>query len=204
MKRIGSLFAQGLVAVLPITVTIYIIYWLGSSAEAVLGRGIRFIVPASAYWPGMGIAVGFSLVLVIGLLMRAWLVRKMFRLGEAIFERIPLVKTLYTAVRDFLGFFAGSDKQALGQVVSVAVGDSNVRLIGFVTREDCAVFTPGGAGTDTIAVYLPMSCQIGGYTAIVPRSAVQPVEMSVEEAMRFAITAGMGTKSGAEAEAGKK
>jgi uncharacterized membrane protein len=42
-----------------------------------------------------------------------------------------------------------------------------------------------------VAVYLPMSYQIGGYTTMIPRSAIQPVDMSIEEAMRFAVTAGM-------------
>jgi uncharacterized membrane protein len=74
----------------------------------------------------------------------------------------------------------------------VTIGDTPLRLIGFITREDFGDLPVGIGGDDAVAVYLPMSYQIGGFTTMVPRSAVQPVDMSIEQAMRFAVTAGMG------------
>jgi uncharacterized membrane protein len=60
-----------------------------------------------------------------------------------------------------------------------------------VTREDFSSL-PGKLGaSDTVGVYLPMSYQIGGYTVFLPRSAIEPIDMSVEDAMRFTLTAGM-------------
>jgi uncharacterized membrane protein len=197
MKMVTRMFLKGLAAVLPITVTLYVLYWLGSTAESLLGRGLKMLIPGSLYWPGMGVVAGLVLVFVIGILMNAWLFRKAFRWGERLLERIPLVKALYGSVRDLMGFFSGSDKKAMRKAVMVNVGNPSLRLIGFITREDFSDLPAGIGDDDTVAVYLPMSYQIGGFTTMVPRSAVQPIDMSVEQAMRFAVTAGMsGVKGG--------
>jgi uncharacterized membrane protein len=122
-----------------------------------------------------------SSIAVIGVLMNAWLFRKVFRWGERLMERIPLVKALYGSVRDLMGFFSGSDKKAIRKAVMVTVGNT---------------LPVGIGGDDTVAVYLPMSYQIGGFTTMVPRSAIQPIDMSIEQAMRFAVTAGMSEVKG--------
>jgi uncharacterized membrane protein len=191
VKALTRMFLSGLAAVLPIGVTLFVLYWLGSTAEALLGQGLRLLIPASLYWPGMGVVAGFVLVFAFGALMRAWLFRKVFRWGERVLQRIPLVKALYGSVRDLMGFFSGSDKKAMHKAVMVALGGTSLRLIGFVTREDFRDLPAGIGGDDTVAVYLPMSYQIGGFTTMVPRSAIQALDMSIEEAMRFAVTAGM-------------
>ena len=64
---------------------------------------------------------------------------------------------------------------------------------GFVTRRDFSALPPNLGDEHTIAVYLPMSYQVGGYTLMLPRDAVEPLDMSVDEAMRYALTAGMST-----------
>lgn len=191
MKMVSRVFLKGLAAVLPIAVTLYALYWLGSTAESLLGGGLKMLIPGSLYRPGMGVAAGLVLVFVIGALMNAWLFRATFRWGERLLERIPLVKALYGSVRELMGFFSGSDKKTMGQAVMVAVGNPPLRLIGFITREDFSDLPTGIGGGDTVAVYLPMSYQIGGFTTMVSRAAVQPVDMSIEQAMRFAVTAGM-------------
>jgi uncharacterized membrane protein len=197
VKAVTRIFLKGLAAVLPITVTLYVLYWLGSTAESLLGRGLKMCIPERVYRPGMGVVAGLVLVLVIGVLMNAWLFRTLFRWSEKLLERIPLVKTLYGAVRDLMGFFSGTEKKAMRKAVMVAVGNTPLRLIGFITREDFSGLPAGVGGGDTVAVYLPMSYQIGGFTTMVPRAAVQPIDMSIEESMRFAVTAGMtGAKGG--------
>ena len=71
----------------------------------------------------------------------------------------------------------------------------NMRVLGFITRADFSDAPAGIARTDEVAVYLPMSYQIGGYTVFVPKSACTPVEMSREEAMKFILTAGLKSAS---------
>ena len=125
------------------------------------------LVPDSLYWPGMGVVAGLALVFVIGVLMNAWLFRAFLEWCERLLERIPLVKTLYGAVRDLMGFFSGSDKKAMSKAVVVAVGNTSLRFIGFITREDFGDLPTGIGGDDAVAVYLPMSYQMGGFTTMV-------------------------------------
>jgi len=191
MKTIGKIFFTGLATILPLAITIYILYWLGKTSEDLATGLLEWILPRPPRWPGVGIATCVALILLVGILMRAYVVQTIFGWGEALLKRIPLVKTLYGSVRDLMGFFSDSEEGKKSQVVMVDVGDSEIRLIGLLTRSDFKDL-PEGVGTeDTVAVYLPMSYQLGGFTTMVPRSAVKPVDMSMEDAMRFAVTAGM-------------
>src|SRR5690606_17067310 len=124
-----------------------------------------------------------------GLLTRAWLFRRFFMLWDDLFNRIPLVKTVYGAVQDFMRFMSGGAGRSFDRVVMV---DWNgYRIVGFVTCEDWNAL-PAPLGEDErIAVYFPMSYQIGGYTVFMPRDRVRPVDMDMETAMRFVVTAGL-------------
>jgi len=194
MKKIGKYFLQGLIAILPIAITIYILYWLAIRAESILGSLIKLIIPEDLYIPGMGVAAGFAIILSIGILLRVWLFRKMFRLGEHILERQPIIKTLYGSVRDLMGFFDPSKKKDFNEVVMVTVADKQTRLMGLITREDFSQLPDGIGDGETVAVYLPMSYQMGGFTVFVPKKNIKPVDMTIEDAMRFALTAAVSTK----------
>ena len=194
MKKISKYFLQGLIAVLPIAVTIYILFWLAVRAENILGSFIKFIIPSDFYVHGMGVAAGFVIILSIGILLRLWLFRRLFRLGEAILEKLPVIKTLYGSVRDLMGFFDTSKKKDFNEVVMVKVGDQHTRLLGLVTRDDFSQLPEGIDAGETVAVYLPMSYQMGGFTVFVPKANIQSVDMTIEEAMRFALTAAVSTK----------
>ena len=104
---------------------------------------------------------------------------------------IPLVKGVYKALKDFFGLFSNDSSTDLLQVVSVQLPGSEMRLLGFITRSDFSDLPPGVGREGEVAVYLPMSYQVGGYTVLLPRSRLQEVAMSREEALRFLLTAGI-------------
>lgn len=187
MKKIGTLFLQGLIAILPIALTLYLIYWLAVSAESIL----RFVIPADYYLPGMGVTAGFLITLGIGVLLRIWVFRKVFSLGEALVQQIPGIKSLYGSVRDLVGFFDSSKKKSFDKTVMVKLDNENFRLMGLVTRDDFADLPEGIGDENTVAVYLPMSYQLGGFTVMVPKNRTEPVDMKVDEAMQFVLTAGV-------------
>lgn len=193
MKRLNRTFLTGLAAILPVTATIYVLYQLAITAETFLGKGLRLLLPAHFYLPGMGVLTGLIIVFFAGLLLHAWMVRTLFEWGEGLLYKIPFVKSVYGAFRDFLKFVSESGERSGrgSQVVMIKIGNSEMEMMGLVTRRD---FTnlPGGIGSgEHVAVYLPMSYQLGGHTVILPKSCLRPVEVSPEEAMRFILTAGM-------------
>jgi uncharacterized membrane protein len=193
MKRLGRTMLQGLGAILPAALTLYILYWLAANAEQFLGAGIKVILPEGWYLPGMGLLAGLFAVFLLGLTLNAFLVRRLFQFGENLLNRIPLVKTLYGSVKDFIGFFAHQREREFNQVVTVELemGGVPIRFLGFVTRTHFGDLPEGIGHEGEVAVYLPLSYQIGGYTIMVPRSAVKPVNISMQRAMGFAVTGGM-------------
>lgn len=195
MKHVGRIFLTGILTVLPVLATVYLLVWLFSTAESFLGRPLQWLIPAGQYRVGMGLAVGIVVIFVVGVLMRAYVVRRVFELTETVLLKVPLIKTIYAALRDFFGLFAGNDGEESLQVVRVQIPGTQMRLLGFVTRDAFSDLPEGIASDGDVAVYLPMSYQIGGYTIFMPRSQILPVNMSREAAMRFVLTAGLKSKS---------
>ncbi len=191
MKKITRTFLTGLAVTLPVVLTLYLLVWATLTTERALDGLLRFVLPEAVYVPGLGVVLGVVLVFFVGLLMRTWAARNIFAWTEKQMYRVPVVKTVYGALRDFTVFLSRPQKQGPQQVVLVRLGDTDLRVMGFVTRDDLAGLPPEMSEPGMILVYLPMSYQVGGYTVLVPRASVQPLDMSFEEAMRFTLTAGL-------------
>ena len=188
MNALGKLFLKGLAVVIPVALTLAILWWIASGAERLMGAILTFTLPAGWYIPGMGLVSGLAMIALIGLLSHVLIFQKLFNLGEAIFHRLPLVKTIYTAIKDFIDYLNPAKKNEMGKVVLVQLPGQAFQLIGFVTREqfDDLPFTP--KAEDPVAVYMPMSYQIGGYTLFLPRTCLTPLDMPFEQAMRLVLT----------------
>ena len=189
-RKFRSALVRGLVVVLPIGFTIWLLWWIGSTTESLLRRLILLVVPPEFYMPGMGIAAALLLLLAAGTLFNALLVQSALAAWERFLDRIPVVKTIYGATRDFVKLLpTGGKRRDLRRVVLARFGEA--RVIGFVTQDDASELGIVGAGEGLVAVYFPMSYQIGGYTALIPRSRIEPLEIPVEAAMRMVLTGGI-------------
>jgi uncharacterized membrane protein len=188
MKKLGSILLKGLVTILPIGLTVYFVYWLGITTENLLSKPIKWLL-GEAYWPGMGLVTGFLLLFLVGLAVNAFIVRRVLGIGEELLLRVPVVKTVYSAIRDMTRLVNTDKKKGdLDRVVTLDLGFG--KLIGFVTQEHAKTLGIGG-GDDLVAVYLPMSYQIGGYTIYISRSRVVETDLTVEQAMRIVLTGGV-------------
>jgi uncharacterized membrane protein len=192
-RYIQQVFFKGLIAVIPVVVTIYLIVWLALGFEALFGAVIEYLLPAGAYVPGMGIAVAVLLIFGVGLMLQMWFTRRLWEWGELLLDKMPLVRLVFSALKEVMTYVGGGAGQASGsRVVMVSIGDPPMRMLGLVTRER---FELAGAGEqdDTVAVFLPLSYQIGGFTVFVPRAAIVRVDLTPQEALRLAMTAGVTT-----------
>lgn len=190
-------FLRGLVVVIPVAVTLAVLIWLGTSLERVLGGLLRVALPDAFYLPGMGIAAGIALIFAAGVAMQMWITRRLLLLAERLLERIPLAKTIYSGARDVMSYVSrSSESRDLDQVVLVSLPDG-MTVVGFVTDAK-GLLMEGVAERDvdddpSVVVYIPLSYQIGGFTVFVPRSRVHRVDMGIQEAMRWVLTAGVST-----------
>lgn len=190
LKRI---FWNGIKVVLPLAVTIAVIYWVFIAIEHFFGYIILLIVGPRYYFQGLGFIVGIILVLIVGILMSAWLGRKLHEWWIALIKRIPGVSWLYNAFSDLIGFFESRKESPPGKHV-VMVQFEHFRALGLITREDFKDLVAGLGNPGEVSVFIPFAYQIGGFMINVSKEYLTPLEMTVEHAMRYAITAGMITR----------
>ena len=191
MKNLSKYFIRGLIAILPVALTLYLLFiflsWSETLAYTLLGPIIGDI-----YIPGMGLAVAILFIIALGYMLSMRRVRGMVSIFELPFNNIPVVKSIYSSVKSFADYFSpGGGSQGIQQVVVLRLPGQPIELVGLLTRHGVDDLPEGFTKGDRVAVYLPMGYMIGGYTVFVPASWVQPIEMSVEEAMRSSLIAWM-------------
>ncbi|HEY9095206.1 MAG TPA: DUF502 domain-containing protein [Hydrogenophaga sp.] len=191
MKRVYQYFFRGLITFLPLALTVYVLYlfvaWTERSAMAL----IRPII-GDFYLPGLGIALGASLIVALGFLVSLPVTSRLVSWVELPFTNLPVVKSIYSSLKNFADYFSPHDNDDAQQVVLLNMPGHEFAIVGLVTRQSMRGLPRGlGELDDRVAVYLPMGYMIGGYTVFVPRQWTTPIDMSVEEAMRSALIAFM-------------
>lgn len=198
MRWLRNTFLKGLAALLPVALTTFFVYWLATTAETIASGPLRVLLPEDTYWPGLGLVAACLLVLLVGVLVDAYIVRRWWRFGESLLARIPIVKTIFGALKDFTRFLpAGGKARDLKRVVIWRM--QTAHLIGFVTEEELSPKLFGERTADLVAVYFPMSYQIGGYTLYLHKSELQETTLSVEEGMRLVLIGGITSEASAKA-----
>lgn len=184
----GKTLLRGVIGLAPIAICVVLIGWLVKQLDWIFGQPVILLFGESAYFPGVGVIVGIVILYIVGLILNNWVIQHVYNWFERVLKRIPLLKTIYNSVTDLMSFFNTGNKKEKGSVVIVEY--QGVKMLGLVTRETFEDL-PEGIGTeDEIAVFFPFSYQIGGLTFIMPKSAVKPVDLSIERGLRFSVTAG--------------
>jgi uncharacterized membrane protein len=190
--RIYQYFFRGLIAALPIGITVYVLYLFLSWSESLAMQVIRPFI-GEFYVPGMGLLLGITGIVLVGVLVSQPFAAKLLSLVELPFTNLPVVKSIYSSLKSFADYFSPHKEQPAQQVVVLRIPGNELELVGLITRQSLVGLPGGFLQGDRVAVYLPMGYMIGGYTVFVPREWVTPVAMSVEEAMRSALFAWMAT-----------
>lgn len=190
MKRFWQYFVRGVLTLLPFGLTVYVLIMFLKWSESTFASTFTWAL-GDAYIPGMGLAFGVIVIVLLGFLISHETMGEVFSFIEVPFKNVPIVKSIYAAIKNLADYFSPDGDHTSRQVVIVRVPNIDVQMIGFLTRSDLRGLPQDSDKTDRVAVYFPMSYQIGGYTAFVPRSWVTKISMPVEVAMRSAITAWM-------------
>jgi len=190
-KQLYQYFFRGLITALPLGLTVYLFYMFLSWSEMLAMQLIRPFI-GEFYIPGMGLMLGVTGIFLLGFLVSQRAVSKLLLLIELPFTNLPVVKSIYSSLKSFADYFSPQRSQASPQtVVVLKMPGSDLEVVGLVTRQRVDDLPAGFLQGDRVAVYLPMGYMIGGYTVFVPRDWVQPIDMSVEEAMRSTLFAWM-------------
>ncbi len=189
MKQIQKIFVSGLISFLPIAVTIYVVYAGVIIVENLLGGLLRQILPPNAYYPGFGFLATIIFIFLLGLLLNNFVTAGLFRKIQEKLTEVPLIKVVYSPLRDLMHLFSNSEHQnQMKKVVLVHIAEGK-QVLGLVTRENFSDLGIAIAVSNTkVSVYIPMSYGLGGYTLLIEKSQLEPVDIPVEKAMSLALT----------------
>lgn len=194
---------KGALVAVPVLVTVWVMWSLVKWIDGLGKMALKPFLLDHLIFPGSGLIIMVLLLWAVGLLFQFSVINWVFKKIEQSVLRFPLVKTVYSAVKDLAGMFDNS-QQKNQQVVLVDMQKTGLgHLVGMITNDQLpqAIRAANSeSATDLVAVYLPMSYMVGGYTVFIERSQVTPVDWSFEEAMRFALTAGVSQKPESMAE----
>jgi uncharacterized membrane protein len=168
-------FLRGVVIVVPVAVTVYLVV----QSVVALDRLLR--IPT----PGLGLVALLAATVLIGALGGNFIGRRFFGLAEQLFTRAPIVRIVYAAIKDLLEAFVGN-KRRFDRPVTVSVSD-HVRTFGFITSDDLtALGMPGD-----VAVYVPFSYTWDGCLLVVARERVQPLAADSASVMALVVSGGV-------------
>jgi uncharacterized membrane protein len=189
MKHVTTTFFKGLFTLLPVLLSIYVFIWFLSIVERGSRSALLIFYPEFLYIPGMGVAIVFILIYAAGTIVERPFARWFLDLIETVFQELPVIKTVYLAIKDFTEFLKPNKEKRTNQVVLVKFPGQEIEMIGLLTRESLRDLPEGVTKENKVAVYFPMSYQFGGCTLFIPRAWITPTNMPVEQAMRSIITA---------------
>ncbi len=184
--KIVAYFLQGLLLIAPSFVTLWAIYYFfdffDSHINALFERIFHF------HFPGFGLVVVFGLITLIGLLGSMVIVQPILRIVDLILEKTPLVKDIYTSLKDFFGAFI-SNKKKFNKPAMFEMGKgTGVFKLGFITQEDLSDLHV----KDKVAIYTPLSYNLSGIMYLVNSDQVQPLEnVSSSLMLKFILSGGV-------------
>ncbi len=187
MKHINQIFFKGLIVVLPITLTFYLLVWASYKIESLFGSTLEMLIGQWLYIPGLGIAVTLVFIFLVGLLVSNYITGRFFSWLTDTLEKVPLIKVIYNPLKDLMALIPGrsSEKNKPRKVVLVPLEPMGLQALGLVTREDLDEIP----GTNLIAVYIPLSYMLGGMTVLIEKEKVKVVDIPVDQALKLSVTA---------------
>ncbi len=187
LNHLKTTFLRGLLTLLPIAVTIYIVYAGLLIFENILAGFIKNFLPQEQYIPGLGFGLTLILIFMFGLLLNNFILQTLlFKLEEKL-KSIPLIKAVYSPLRDLMNLFSKGSQKGLRGVVLVDWQQDGPSSIGLITR-DTFEDLPQLKADDLVAVFLPFSYGLGGATLLFKKSKLRIIDLPVEKALQLAIT----------------
>jgi uncharacterized membrane protein len=177
LTRLLNYFFRGLIVLAPAVVTVYVFWLIISAIDNWVGLPI----------PGLGIAVTIVLITLFGFFASTVLARWVEQVMDTTFNRLPLVRLVYSSTKDLLDAFVGEKRRFDRPVVVTTAADGIEKAFGFVTTEAMSRF-----GLDEhVTVYLPFSYTFTGVIRIYPVANVKPLATDSAELMAFVVSGGV-------------
>lgn len=190
MKRILRNFINGILTIVPIILVVYVVYKTFMFLDGILGNVLKPYMKDD-YIPGIGLLATIVLITILGWLTTKFFTGAIFRLIDRLLENIPIVKTIYSVIKDTINSFLG-EKKSFSKVALITIPGTKIKSMGFITTEDLeSLHDPL---KDYVAVYIQQTFQVAGFTFLIPKEEVEIIDVKPEDAMKFILSGGMTSK----------
>ncbi len=184
MKHIRKIFISGLIAIIPISITLVLIFWFVSKADSLLRYPITSLL--GTYIPGAGFMALIIGIFIIGLLANNVLGRWVIKQVDRMFTHVPLIRTIYSSILQIMQMFRNSSGKSFLKVVILSFPTSDTQSIGFITNENVTI-----RGERKSSVFVPTTPNpSNGFLLIVPEDAYEVLDIPVDQALKMIVSMG--------------
>lgn len=191
MKVLLRNFINGVLTIVPIILVVYVVYKTFMFLDSILGNVLRPYMKED-YIPGIGLLATIALITILGWMSTKFFTGTLIRVIDRLLEKIPIVKTIYSVIKDTFQSFLG-EKKSFSKVALITVPGTDIKSIGFITTEDLEGFH--NPLKDYVAVYIQQTFQVAGFTLLIPKDQVEIIDVKPEDAMKFILSGGMTSTS---------
>ncbi len=193
LKKIRTYFLAGLLVLIPLVLTIFIIWKLFIAIDGLLSGFInnmleRIGIPVTSI--GLGFISVVLLIFLTGMIAKNYFGRKVIRIGEDIVTKIPLMNRIYLAIKQISNAFFSEKREVLKKAVLIEYPRKGIYSIGFFTQ-DTKGEVQDRLQQDVVSIFLPTTPNpTSGFLLFVPKSEVAELNMTIEEALKLVISGG--------------
>ncbi|MFA6275341.1 MAG: DUF502 domain-containing protein [Pedobacter sp.] len=193
MNRIGkailNYLIKGLLIVVPIALSIFIVVWAVTTVDSWLNvnniLGVNPITGANRNIPGLGLGLVIFIILTAGIFVTNFVTEPMYNWFQRILNRLPLLNFIFSSIKDLTEAFVGDEKKFNNPVLVEVEG--GMKRIGFLTQSDLSKLNLPG----DVVVYFPFSYSFAGQVYIVSKEKIKPLKMTAADAMKLVVSGGV-------------
>lgn len=184
VKKVGGQFVMGLVLVVSLGLTIWILVWVFNSIDGILQPAINYVWGHPV--PGIGFGIMLVLIYVVGLIASNFIGRRLIRFGESLLARVPVVRPLYGGIKKVLESFSSPGTTGFMEVVLVEYPRKGMMAIAFITNE-----MTDSSGQKLVNIFIPNSpTPWTGFLQIVKEEEITRTRLSVDDAVKMVVSVG--------------
>lgn len=188
-RRMRNYFLTGLIVLLPAVISIFVLWRLFTGLDRILGRFVELWLGYKI--PGVGLVALILIIIGIGAIASNIIGRRLIRIGEAIVARIPIIRWIYRTTKQLFSTLLAERSTSFRKVVLINYPYKGMYSMAFQTSESAGPVEDAVDGRRLVSVFLPTTPNpTSGYFLLVPQEDVIPLDISVNEGLKYIISAG--------------
>ncbi|SHG91212.1 DUF502 domain-containing protein [Tepidibacter thalassicus] len=189
LKDIRKVFITGIFTILPIAVTISLVFWLFNKIDSIFRGPLERLLGFPLY--GVGIIITFLLIFLTGMITTDLLGKKIFQAFENVMYKIPLVGMIYSSVKQVVDAFAAKKGDGFKNTVLVEYPSKGIYTLGFITT-NTPKFINENTGAEGVFVFIPTTPNpTSGMLITVPKDEIIYLDVSIENALKIIVSGGI-------------